>query len=434
MNAPALSDTRLRSSFVPLAVGKPPRDTPRGWRWAELKTLARLESGHTPSRRRPEWWGGDVPWVSLADIRKADGAEIFETEETTNALGIANSAARILPPGTVILSRTASVGFAAIMGRSMATSQDFVNWVCGPDLDPRFLMYLLIAARTFLLEQASGAIHKTIYFPTVETFHVCLPSLLEQRRLTAHLDATRAAAARARAAVEASLAGAKALSMAFLREVFESERTRRWPWRTIQDIAPEHGSICDGPFGSKLKSDHYRDTGTRVIRLQNIGLDEFLDSDRVYIDREYALELAGHRFLPGDVLVASLGEGARPAGRACVIPDDTEGGVVKADCFRIRPDRHRIIPNFLSAFLSSPISLYRLADRMRGATRPRLTLGMIKSHRVPSPSIAEQREMLRHLLEHSRLTKTVADTMTNEVDSLRALPMALLRDAFAGRL
>jgi type I restriction enzyme S subunit len=52
-----------------------------------------------------------------------------------------------LPAGTVCLSRTASVGFVTIMGRQMATSQDFVNWVCGPGLDPLLLFFLLVANR-----------------------------------------------------------------------------------------------------------------------------------------------------------------------------------------------------------------------------------------------------------------------------------------------
>ena len=54
------------------------------------------------------------------------------------------------PRGTVCLSRTASVGFVAIMAKPMATSQDFANWVCGEDVDPDYLMYALICSRSKL--------------------------------------------------------------------------------------------------------------------------------------------------------------------------------------------------------------------------------------------------------------------------------------------
>lgn len=63
------------------------------------------------------------------------------------------------------------------MGREMATSQDFVNWVCGPELDPIFLMRALMQAREHLRSLASGSTHKTIYFPTVKQFAMIVPPL-----------------------------------------------------------------------------------------------------------------------------------------------------------------------------------------------------------------------------------------------------------------
>jgi type I restriction enzyme S subunit len=205
---------------VPLAVGRTSNGAPLGWSWSLLTDLGRLESGHTPSRNRPEWWGGDVGWIQLADIRAVDGQVINQTLETTNAQGIANSAARILPAGTVVMSRTASVGFVALMGRAMATSQDFVNWVCGPKLDAEFLMHLLIRSREYVRTLSSGAIHKTVYYPTVKAFTVCVPSVEEQRRIVSRLASELAAVDRARAAVESSAGALNALTSAVIREAF----------------------------------------------------------------------------------------------------------------------------------------------------------------------------------------------------------------------
>lgn len=194
-----------------------------GWKWHRLTDLARLATGHTPSRYHKEYWQGDIPWLQLADIRVLDGHEAQDTAEHTNALGLANSSSVLLPKDTVCMSRTASVGFFTVMGRPMCTSQDFVNWVCGDTLAPWFLLYLLIASREKIRELGSGAVHKTIYFPAVRNFSVCVPPLAEQRRMAVRLKKQITAAETARAAAEAELAAINALPATLLRRAFSGE-------------------------------------------------------------------------------------------------------------------------------------------------------------------------------------------------------------------
>jgi type I restriction enzyme S subunit len=166
-----------------LSVGKPSTPPPDGWRWVPLSDVARLETGHTPSRRHPEYWDGDVPWVGIADATENHGRVIQDTKQHVTELGIAHSSARMLPANTVCLSRTASVGYVVVMGRPMATSQDFVDWVCSSELDYRFLKYVLLAEHHTFLRFASGTTHQTVYFPEVKAFHICLPPIKEQRRI-----------------------------------------------------------------------------------------------------------------------------------------------------------------------------------------------------------------------------------------------------------
>lgn len=207
--------------IVPLSVSQADQSPPPAdWRWHALGDIAKLESGHTPSRSRPDWWGGDVPWLALPDIRNLDGKVAKETLERTNEQGLANSSARLLPEGTVCLSRTASVGFVTILGRAMATSQDFVNWICGPKLDPLFLMHLLRASRDFIRSLSSGAIHKTVYVPTVKAFRVCLPEVEEQRRIAAFLSTKMKEAEALRETISRTRSDLTQLPAALLRQAF----------------------------------------------------------------------------------------------------------------------------------------------------------------------------------------------------------------------
>jgi len=88
-------------------------------------------------------------------------------------------AARLLPKGTVIVSRTASVGFSAIMGVDMATTQDFVNWVCGPGLRSEYLLYVSRSMRQELRRLMMGSTHQTIYMPDCPTLSTPIPPLPE---------------------------------------------------------------------------------------------------------------------------------------------------------------------------------------------------------------------------------------------------------------
>lgn len=194
----------------------------RGWRWHPLQSLARLESGHTPSRRHPEWWGGDVPWLALPDIRKLHGKIAYTTTENTNELGLANSSARLLPVNTVCVSRTASIGFVTLLGRPMATSQHFCNWICVPErLDAEFLMYAFMASHEYLRELGSGSVLKTIYMPTIESFHVCAPALPEQRRIARRLRERLAASEELQAGLKAQLAEVERLPQRILAAAFD---------------------------------------------------------------------------------------------------------------------------------------------------------------------------------------------------------------------
>src|SRR5712691_9408020 len=102
---------------------------PAHWDVTRTKFAAGLRSGHTPSRQNEEYWQGcTIPWFGLSDvwqIRDSSTEYVTQTSEKISPLGLANSAAKLLPKGTVMLSRTASVGFSAIMGVDMATTQDF---------------------------------------------------------------------------------------------------------------------------------------------------------------------------------------------------------------------------------------------------------------------------------------------------------------------
>lgn len=206
---------------IPISVAARLPSAPNAWKWNALQDLARLESGHTPSRRRPEWWGGKIPWLALPDIRKLHGKFAYETTEYTNDTGLANSSARLLPVGAVCLCRDASIGYVTILGKPMATSQHFCNWICDPEnLDPEFLMYAFMASHEYLRELGSGSVIKTIYMQTIESFQICAPDITEQRSIGRTLRERLAAADSLTAGLKARLADIERLPQRLLAAAF----------------------------------------------------------------------------------------------------------------------------------------------------------------------------------------------------------------------
>ncbi len=396
----------IRGDYA-LSVGKPLDELKEGWSWLLLSDLARLESGHTPSRKHPEYWGGGIPWVGIRDATANHGRTIFQTNQFTNEAGIVNSSARILPANTVCLSRTASVGYVIVMGVPMSTSQDFVNWVCDPErLDYRYLKYILLLERRSFLRFASGTTHQTIYFPEVKAFHVKIPEMEMQSNIANILTAlddkielnrqtnkTLEAMAqalfkswfvdfdpvidnalsasndipepfKARAAARQALSDArKPLPDEIRREFpdgFEFRDEMGWVpsgWDIVstESIAEK---IAMGPFGSNIKVSTFVDSGVPIISGQHLHNSLLLDRENRFITEEHALRLKNSMVRRGDIVFTHAGN----IGQVSLVPEQSEyeNYVISQRQFYLRPDLEKIGSFYLLLFFKSAAGQHKL--------------------------------------------------------------------------
>ena len=100
---------------------------PLVWEQRKLGEIIQLGgSGGTPSATNPNYYGGEIPFLGIADI---EGRDIAHTAKTLTEEGLRNSAAWIVPAGAVSLAMYASVGKVGIIRQDTATSQAFYNMV-----------------------------------------------------------------------------------------------------------------------------------------------------------------------------------------------------------------------------------------------------------------------------------------------------------------
>jgi type I restriction enzyme S subunit len=226
----------VKPGVAALSVNNPGTELPEGWTWVPLRRIARQETGHTPSRSHPEYWDGGIPWIGIKDANAHHGREIHETSQTVSEQGLANSSARLLPAGTVCLSRTASVGYVTMMGKPMATSQDFATWTCTAALHPKYLMCALIAEGDDIRNFGEGSTHTTIYFPEIRAFNIALAPFEEQQEIVRRIEAAFTKLERLAAEAQSASALLDRLDQAILAKAFRGELV-------LQDSSDEPASV-----------------------------------------------------------------------------------------------------------------------------------------------------------------------------------------------
>lgn len=147
------------------------------------------DSGGTPSTTDDDLWDGDIPWLTPKEITKNNNTIIVSTTERyITAQGLAQSAAKLLPPGTVMLTKRAPVGAIAVNAVPMSTNQGFLNFQCGPKLRPLYLAYWLKVNTPYLQQIANGSTYRELYKSDLFEFELAVPPLAEQNAILTVID------------------------------------------------------------------------------------------------------------------------------------------------------------------------------------------------------------------------------------------------------
>jgi type I restriction enzyme, S subunit len=399
--------------------------------------------------------------------------------------------AKVFPIGTTLFAKIGEairLNRRAIAKVAVLADNNVMGLIPEKDLTiPEYLYYFMHTIDLYELSQATTvpSIRKT----DVEQIKIPLPPLPEQQRIVAaieqqftRLDAAVAALKRAqiklkryraavlKAAVEGKLteewrAGHPATESASLllerilkerRAWWEADLRAKgkdpakvkyvepaqpdrenlpelpagWEWATVdQTAATEPNSITDGPFGSNLKTEHYRESGGRVIRLQNIGDGEFKD-EKSFIALEHFETLRKHRVFAGDLAIAALGENPP---RSCIIPDFVGPAIVKADCIRFKVSPS-ILNTFVNCVLNAEPTRKRTASQLHGIGRPRLNLTEIKSIVISLPPLTEQEQIVSEVERRLSIVSKLEATVEANLKRAKRLRQSILYKAFAGRL
>ncbi len=131
-------------------------EIPNDWNFVPLAKIGKIAGGGTPKIENKDYWNGSIPWAVPTDITDLDDNYISKTERYISEKGLENSAAKLLPVNTVIITSRATIGQCAINEVPLATNQGFQNLQCNPKFHNWFIFYAIQFHKPRLLRLSQG--------------------------------------------------------------------------------------------------------------------------------------------------------------------------------------------------------------------------------------------------------------------------------------
>ncbi len=165
-----------------------PWPLPPEWQWHRIGEVTQVVGGGTPRTTEVENFGGEIPWITPADLSGYFAKHISRGARNISASGLASSGARLMPQGTVLFSSRAPIGYVAIASNPVATNQGFKSFVLGPNLLSDFVYYWLKVAKPMAVALASGTTFLEVSGKKIAQLPIPVAPLAVQRAVVAYLD------------------------------------------------------------------------------------------------------------------------------------------------------------------------------------------------------------------------------------------------------
>jgi type I restriction enzyme S subunit len=161
---------------------------PAHWRGVRVKDCFQIVNGATPRSDTPEYWDGDIVWVTPADLSNIQGWDITKSQRTISPNGLFSCAATIVQPGSIVISTRAPIGSIGIAAVPLCTNQGCRALVPCAGTETRFFAYALTAFTLELNLYGRGTTFSELSADALGAFPICMPPPAEQRAIAAFLD------------------------------------------------------------------------------------------------------------------------------------------------------------------------------------------------------------------------------------------------------
>lgn len=371
---------------------------------ARLGDVCTIVSGTTPKSSRPEYWDGDINWVTPAELND-DSDIVYESQRKITKQAVVDTSLKSFPAGTVLLSSRAPIGKVAIAGTEMYCNQGFKNLICSDVIYNRYLYHFLKSKTEYLNSLGRGATFKEISKSIVEEIEIPLLPVAEQRRIAALLDKVSDLIAKRRAQLDKLDLLVKARFVEMFGDPILNQKG--FPCYTVGDIITFQG-------GSQPDKKHFEYTPTdeniRLIQIRDYKSDKFIT---------YIPKVMAKRFCAADDIM--IGRYGPPIFQ---ILQGIEGAYNVA-LMKAIPKRGN--KEFIRQFLKQDCLLEYLEGlSKRTAGQDGIQMDKLKEYPFPFPTmeLQEKFEFFVKNIDKSKLT------IQQSLDKLEILKKALMQQYF----
>lgn len=161
---------------------------PHEWQRVRLKTLFRIVNGSTPRSSDGAFWDGDVIWITPEDLGRLRERDISASERTLTVEGYRSCGTTLVPPGSLVVSTRAPIGYVARACVQLCTNQGCKSLVPLSEADTRYFYYVLLAARGELESRGQGYTFLELSSGQLAGIPIPYPEAGVQRRIADFLD------------------------------------------------------------------------------------------------------------------------------------------------------------------------------------------------------------------------------------------------------
>lgn len=383
------------------------------WQAKKLYEVCDIINGSTPLRSNKTFWdNGDVSWFTIDDIRE-QGRVITSTKQKITKLALGKISSRLLPPESVLLCCTASVGEYAITTIPLTTNQQFNGLVVKNKkiLNPKYLFYFSSTLKDQLFKLSGKTTIDFIPISRLKDIEISLPSISEQQRIVKILDETFESIAKAKSIAEKNLQNSKNLLEVYLDLVF-SNPAKGWTEKSLKEVCK------------------YDKSPNKTTNLPYVGLEDIQSNTGKLvgpIDPRSVKSLTFH-FTKEHVLYGRL----RPYLNKVLLPDFE--GHCSTEIFPIKSEENVLNREFLFHWLISTKTMNKINATWTGATLPRANMNTVLDFKINIPPISEQKIISEKINKLSIESKKLELIYQQKLADLEELKKSILSKAFNGDL